>query len=681
VSWTRGLLERLRTSSALVAAGLFLSALLFAIWWSAGSGGLLYLLVYALAVTPGLPLGFRLFGRQHPAGWVAGILFGYGLFQIALWAAIVSGAGSGLAFVALWALLSGAAWIVGRRPSALEPLAPLPSWSTRDTAALLLTLLLVPALMGPPYGNLGRPDSEGNRYYRAYFTADFLWHAALTHELGKFTVPPRNPYMASRPIHYYWTYFLLPAAVAETAPSPLGDVQTCLKTNAILTATAMLAALFVTVRTAARRASAAALAVTLCVVAASYEGTYTLIDFARRGIPYDLLRNTNIDAVAAWRWSGLRIDNVPRSMWYTPQHTLSVALGLIGVLVAITQGAGARRGSALGAGVALGLSTAMNPFLGAAFSVVYGAVVVADWFVRGGGAHVLARHLLAAAPVVLAVLWAAVSRMADGAGAALTVGFTGLARNRPVQTLLVSLGPVLLPSVAALVPTRGLPWRPICAGAAGVVTALALFYFVSISDAAWVGFRAGQIFLVSLPILLARVLDRLPGLPRAILVLLILVAGLPTTVIDAYNAQDIANRRQGPGFRWTLWTTPAQQEAFRWIRQHTAEDALVQMEPVVRGREHWTLIPSFAGRRMAAGLPISLLPQPQYAERSELVREMFETPDPRAAWTIARRFQIDYVYADTTDFAAYPDGIAKFDDGRHFERVFANAQTRVYRVR
>ena len=72
--------------------------------------------------------------------------------------------------------------------------------------------------MGPPYANLGRADAEGNRYYRAYFTADFLWHSALAFELGKFSLPPRNPYLAPRAMNYYWTYFLLPALPPRLVP-------------------------------------------------------------------------------------------------------------------------------------------------------------------------------------------------------------------------------------------------------------------------------------------------------------------------------------------------------------------------------------------------------------------------------------------------------------------------------
>jgi hypothetical protein len=53
----------------------------------------------------------------------------------------------------------------------------------------VLLLLLVPAVFAFPYKNLGARDAEGNRFYRAYFTADFIWHMALTAELTKYSMP------------------------------------------------------------------------------------------------------------------------------------------------------------------------------------------------------------------------------------------------------------------------------------------------------------------------------------------------------------------------------------------------------------------------------------------------------------------------------------------------------------
>jgi len=666
-----------KRATAIILAIATIAVLFFA---CGGVRALLYAVIYAIAVLPGLPLGFALFGRRHAAGWITGALLGYGITQLALWAVIAAEVATLPAFVIAWALALLASSVVGRVIA--QPAVRFQPWTAGDTRALLLVLLLVPALMGPPYFNLGRADAPGNRYYRAYFTADFLWHSALAYELGKMTLPPRNPYMSPRPMNYYWTYFLLPATVATRAPAMLQDVQSCLKTNALLSGLLMLAALYLLVRTAALSGGAAAVAVALAVVAASAEGTYKIADMLANSQPLWQLADTNIDAITAWHFNGLRIDNIPRSLWYTPQHTTAVALGLIALVVAALSGAAANLAAVALSGFALGLATTMNPLLGAVFSSMYGVAVLADALRTRSSFLPIARHALAALPVVLAVLWGAASRVMDGAGSALDFGFEGFSRNRPLLTLLLSLGPLLVPVAFGLVFVPKRQFRPFVIASAGVLIGLFLLYFVRISEASWVGFRAGQVLLVSLPVLLAPILSALSGAAHVALVALILIAGLPTTLVDTWNAQDIGNRRPGPGFRWTLWTTPQQQEAFAWIQRNTESTAIVQMEPIVRAREHWTLIPSFGGRRMAAGLPISLLPLPEYTERSERVRMLFATPDAQAAAKIARSLRIDYLYVDDTDVTAYPEGTRKFEEHPVlFERVFANPQVRVYRIR
>jgi hypothetical protein len=652
--------------------------------WLAGHGGaLVYAVLYLVAILPGLPLGIALFGRRHPAAWIGGALLGYGLAQMAIWVMIASHKASLPWFVIAWlALLAGtmAVW----RAQGAAPAIRIPDWTAADMRALLLVLLLVPALMGPPYANLGRTDEQGNRYYRAYFTADFLWHSALAFELGKFSLPPRNPYLTPRAMNYYWTYFLLPATVAQLTPPPppsFASVQRCLKANALLSGLLMIGALFLLVRSAVPRPWPAAVAVALAVLAASAEGAYAIGDLVTRGRPLAELRDLNIDAVTAWHFNGMRIDNVPRSLWYTPQHTTAVALGLIGWLIAVLTGAAAPLAAIAGAGLALGLATTMNPLLGACFSLVYGAAIAVDAVRTPGGWRLLHRHAPAALPVVLAVAWGSASRVMDGAASALQIGLAGVTENRPIMTLMLSLGPVLLPSLAGIRPLAGASFRPVWMASAGILLGLFLLYFVRISEGSWVGFRAGQILLVSIPILLARTLAAIGPRAAAALAGVVLVAGAPTTLIDTWNAQDISNHRPGPGFRWTLWTTRDQQQAFAWIRAHTPTDAVVQMEPMIRGREHWTLIPSFAGRRMAAGLPISLLPQPEYLESSELVQTLFSTTNPDEASDIARRLRIDYLYVDSTDTSAYPDGVRKFDEQPAlFARVFTSGDVRVYRV-
>jgi uncharacterized membrane protein len=216
--------------------------------------------------------------------------------------------------------------------------------------------------------------------------------------------------------------------------------------------------------------------------------------------------------------------------------------------------------------------------------------------------------------------------------------------------------------------------------------ALFLLYVVRLNvDHQWVPFRAGQMLLAALAVLSARWLAaaRTPERRRLVVAaaVLLFVAGLPTTIIDAYNARDVSNTAQGPGFKWTLVLSPEQQDAFEWIRENTPRQATVQMEPVVRERDAWSLIPSFAQRGMAAGLPISLLRIPEYRARSEQVKTLFASPDAREASAIAHSLGIRYLYVDATDRAAYA-GTAKFDASpEYFQPVFRRGAVAVYQVR
>jgi uncharacterized membrane protein len=84
---------------------------------------------------------------------------------------------------------------------------------------------------------------------------------------------------------------------------------------------------------------------------------------------------------------------------------------------------------------------------------------------------------------------------------------------------------------------------------------------------------------------------------------------------------------------------------------------------------------------MAAGLPISLLKKPVYAERSDQIRALFLTLDPREAWNIATRYAIDYLYVDRTDRQAYFGRLEKFDQNPHyFTPVFRDGNAAVYHV-
>ena len=660
-----------------------------------GPAALLYAALYCLAVLPGLPLGFALFGRRHPAGWIAGFALGYPLAVIAIWVAIRVSAPTPGGLLASLIAIAGLAWAGSRlltasrrRQAESEALAQLPPWSTRTTVSLALVLLVTLTLAAPPLANVGARDAQGNLRYRAYFTADFVWHTALTSELSRLALPAHNPYLAPRPLHYYWGYFMVPAAIARAGPAPLRDVERCLRLNALLTGVVLMSALFLAVWTAVLSPVAAAGGTLLALCASSLEGVYALWRVWSRGAPLDSLRQLNVDALTSWYFQGHRIDGLPRCLWYVPQHSMAYALGFVALAAGISASEATLPAIVL-TGVALAGSALLNPFVGGVFALVWGATVCVRAFrERRDPLLRLARHAIAAIPVAFAILWCVSNGMVEGAGSALEFGLDELSRQSPFLTFTLSFGPLALAALGGLL-AFGPSLPPRANVTPAVLLAVAcvfLMYFVSLNvDREWVPFRAGQMLSGALAFLAARWFATAanPGRRRIVVAAgaILFALGAPTTIIDAYNARDVWNEEEGPSSKWTLVLSPAQQDAFAWIREHTPRLAIVQMEPIVRQRDSWSLIPSFAQRGMAAGLPISLLRVTNYQERSDQVKTMFETTDAAGAARIAHSLHIRYLYVDATDRAAYP-AAAKFDTSpQFFEPVFRREAVGVYLVR
>jgi hypothetical protein len=549
----------------------------------------------------------------------------------------------------------------------------------------MLVLVLTLAIAAPPLANVGRRDAAGNRYYRAYFTADFVWHTALTAEVAKFAMPPRNPYLQHRPIHYYWTYYVVPAVISARGPAPLRNVQLCLRMNALATALILMSTVFLASWAAVARAGAAGVGTALALVASSAEGVYALQRIEVRGAPLSGVRELNIDALTSWWLGGHRMDGLPRCLWYVPQHGMSYALGLVAMTATIRAPADAPLGITALIGVALGCSVLFNPFVGGVFAVVYGIATTLAALRTPRPLAAIARHTVAAVPVAAAIAWCLRNQMLTGAGGVVRLGLLGASRNHPVLTLALSLGPILAIAAAGCIPARTVTLRPLVPSMLAIAASLFALYFVQLSvDTEWVAFRAGHLLLVAAAAPAAFFVARhwYAGRRRTALagIAVCLAAGLPTTIIDVYNARDIHNREMGPGFPWTVVVSPQQQRAYQWLREHTPETAIVQMDPTARGRSTWSNIPSFAERRMAAGLPISLLNVPEYRERSETVAGMYGASDAAIAFDIARELRIEYVYIDEVERAANPRGIS-YDDWRYIQKVFDDAPVAIYRVR
>jgi hypothetical protein len=671
-----------RASFALRLAVGALTVAVVTLTWVLGGGfrGLAYLPLFALSTLPGLPIGFALFGRDHAAGWVGGAALGYAISGFALWLPVqlhLPGVGPGFSS---WTIVTLASFLTFRR---VGPLVTVPRWTRRDTLALVLVLLAVPGLVWLPFTRIGSLDQEGNRRYRAYFTADFLWHVALTAELARMASPPRNPYLVSRPLNYYWSYFVVPAFISKTGLLPF--THTYLTINALCAGLVFVSMIFMFAWLTIPRAGPVAVGTLLALVAASAEGVHAMWTLWQGGRPFEELRHLNIDAITYWFLRGLTVDGLPRSLWYTPQHAAACALSLIALAVPAYAPAG-RPVVGLVSGVALGCALIVSPAIGGAFSLIYGLTAIccalrsrSRWFAS------LVTTATAAVPTAMALAWCIFSGTFEGAGEAVAFGLSRSAMAAPLMTPMLALGPLLVIAIPALV----LGWRvrieaPIVAATVG----FALFYFVTLTtEPIWIGWRSGQILLVTLPALAATTIaqalkHRVSTVVVRIAVVIATVIGLPTALIDLHNAQDVENAAMGPGFRWTVVMSPDSQAAVAWIRENTPSDAVVQMSVAPRGRETWTLIPTFAERRMAAGQPISLLRMREYDRQSQLADGIFKTHDPEEASRIARSLDVDFVYVDQVERQAFGDAAAeKFRDTRFFNEAFTSGSAAVYEVR
>ena len=222
-----------------------------------------------------------------------------------------------------------------------------------------------------------------------------------------------------------------------------------------------MASIFLFAWSAGAGSVAAAIAVLLVVLAASAEGLIAIWELAARGTPLVKLRDLNIDAITAWKYHGLRIDGVHRTMLYTPQHGLSCALALLGLVPVAQAGVGAPLGVVVATGLLLGLSTAVNPFLGAAFSLDLRALHRRRRSPQPQLRHGTPSSRVGRGAARVAVVWGTVNGMGSGAGGALTFGLAGFARNAPIADAAHVAGP------GAVAGTGRIRARPSPANASG----------------------------------------------------------------------------------------------------------------------------------------------------------------------------------------------------------------------
>jgi len=635
---------------------------------------------------PGVFIARALYGKE--SGWIGPILLG----------GVLGHAFSSLALLALWIAGARGAWILFVAPLLAFPVAvlvrplaggfTLPRFTRADVLAVLLLLLLVPLVVGRPFARVGVDLPEG-RAYRAYFTADFVWRMAVAAELAKGDVPPRNQFYLDDPLRYYWLPHLLPAV--QYRAHPPARLEQILLVNSVVLDLVFVAFLYGLSRQLVSSPTAAAIGCVGAVLFTSFEGTERLWFLWRNGLSFDRVRYINIDAVENWYYGALKIDGLQRLLWYQPHHAMGYAAGLSALLCATQAREVGRFGTMFWIGSLLACSLLLSTF--AALMLVTMAVLYVGIRLISERriATIIPAALAGGIPLGVGLAVATWLQYVDRGETLIQVGLNPASTHGIIASLVLNapmLGTGLLGLWIAM--RRNHPYADIFCVIVGVS---ALFYFfVDVKDHqhVYVGWRSGHFTFIACAGLtgfaLQELLRRGRRVKAATLVILVMLAAAaaPTAAIDIYNTQDVSNRALGPGFPWTLIVTPDERQALDWIRDGTAPDAIVQIEPSARdsGRWYaWAYVPAFAERRMAAGLPLSMVPLDKYQAASRRVKEIYTATDWRAAYDGAKALRIDYLLVGPPERAAYPAFDTMLSEQpAYFQTVLRNGSVSIYHL-
>ncbi len=604
---------------------------------------------------------------------------------------------SSMALLGLWAAGIRGPWVLAVAPAVAGVLA----WPARrlhgrqvvaapsgtDALWILILLVVVPVVVARPFSLVGAVLDDG-QVYRAYFTADYVWRRAVVAELAKGDFLPVNPFYVGDALHYYWLPHLLSAVEYRAVGQALG-LDHLLLMRSVFVDALFVVFLYGVARMFVRTPWCAAAGTACVFLATSFEGTYALWDHWRAHAPLSLLRNINIDAVSRWFFGGMPIDGLHRMLLYQPHHAVGYSVGLLGVLMIARRARPVDPATFAVAGGLLGLSTLISSFGGlmltsvAALHEGVSVLRARDW------SRAAAHFASAGLPLALAAALVTLLQYVDVGGRVIQLGLNRVATHQFFPATALSFGPMLLLGGAGAMVAWGARRRDLQAFAALAVVCVLFYFFVDIRDHqnVYVGWRVGHLMFIGLGVLAgvlfeclanARFRVRLLGWPA---VAAIVMAALPTVAIDLYNTQDVRNREQGPGFKWTLVLSHDEIDAFAWIKRATPRDAVFQVDPIARDSNTWAYIPSFAERRMGVGLPISMVPLDKYRSGAKQVQWLFDVQEPAAARAYAARHHIDFLLIGPPEREAHPGVETRFDrEPILLPLVYRNPTISIYQV-
>lgn len=136
------------------------------------------------------------------------------------------------------------------------------------------------------------------------------------------------------------------------------------------------------------------------------------------------------------------------------------------------------------------------------------------------------------------------------------------------------------------------------------------------------------------------------------------------------------------GWNHSEFISRNEQDGLQWLREHTSSDAVVQVDTQTRAANMWAFIPAFAERRMAVGLPLSMVPLKKYQVGAGRIHRLYHAESAATAYELAVRFGIDYLVVGPPERLAHHGIEARWGTTPDLlPLVFRNDALSIFRVR
>lgn len=525
--------------------------------------------------------------------------------------------------------------------------------------------------------NVGKSKPEGNCYYSDDATYYLFNDMAITSELAKNNWPPENPYMAGEVLHYSYLYHTWPAYIYRLggkAESIQGTMLWCTMWSALM----LVGLLYQILLRITRNERITRIFILLFILLDSLNDLNHLLQ--RTGS-------------AGLQIIGRFIESITGPAGSPPFETLSnfkmlimtpqLACGLMTILALfwITWQPRPRsisRGRAILAteGILIAGAMAFNPYAALFIIPAYLTWVFWEKARRGYSARFITVRLTSALIPVLIACGIYLGFSIYLPQASLTLQ-KSLAIWKIIPFLAIGLGFMGIFGIWMFFMGRGRTLTRY-----GIIWTTAVYSLLIMLIFQNQAFMKINNVSLSLSVVVKMTLLLLTGLlikkykdtllKKQVFRIIIILLAIPFLLSFHQNAKNAISNTAWKS--WKSMISQADLKACEWIKKSLAPDAVVQSWPNYNEEAPYSLIATFAERRMAVGdsrhVPLFQIPDNVRIEREFQIPKIYEQ-DPRPSLITCNHYKIDFIYWGAEEKGRFPGKMeALLAEGEHFKVAY-----------